>query len=151
MQFFLDSAHVEEIKYGLEVFQIDGVTTNPRHVQASGKPFLTVIKEIAKLVEGTEKTVSVEVNPHFLTYEEMLPEAEKLAAISTNFVIKLQCIEPAFKTMEALARKGIRVNCTLVFSAIGKLSYFRHRNATSENNYSLYIQCIAHNHVGKPS
>lgn len=125
MQFFLDSAHVEEIKYALDSFNIDGVTTNPRHVEASGKPFLTVIKEIAKLVEGTEKTVSVEVNPHFLTYEEMLPEAEKLAAISPNFVIKLQCIEPAFKTMEALAKKGIRVNCTLVFSAMQALQAMR--------------------------
>lgn len=125
MQFFLDSAQVEEIKYALDAIQIDGVTTNPRHVQASGKPFLTVIGEIARLVEGTQKTVSVELNPHFMTYEEMLPEAEKLAAISPNFVIKLQCVEPAFKTMEALARKGIRVNCTLIFSAMQALQAMR--------------------------
>jgi transaldolase len=125
MKFFLDSAQVEEIRYALDAFQIDGVTTNPRHVQASGKPFLTVIKEIARLVEGTEKTISVEVNPHYVTYEEMLPEAEKLAGISPNFVIKLQCIEPAFKTMEALALKGIRVNCTLVFSAMQALQAMR--------------------------
>jgi transaldolase len=125
MQFFLDSAHVDEIKYAMETFVIDGVTTNPRHIQASGKPFLTVIAEIARLVEGTQKTVSVEVNPHYINYEEMLPEAEKLAAISPNFVIKLQCIEPAFKTMETLARKGIRVNCTLVFSAMQALQAMR--------------------------
>jgi transaldolase len=125
MQFFLDSAHVDEIKYALDAFNIDGVTTNPRHVQVSGKPFLTVIREIAKLVEGTQKTVSVEVNPHFTTYEEMMPEAEKLAAISPNFVIKLQCVEPAFKAIEALAKKQIRVNCTLVFSAMQALQAMR--------------------------
>jgi len=125
MQFFLDSAHVDEIKYALDAFNIDGVTTNPRHVQVSGKPFLTVIREIAKLVEGTQKTVSVEVNPYFTTYEEMMPEAEKLAAISPNFVIKLQCMEPAFKAMEALAKKGIRVNCTLIFSAMQALQAMR--------------------------
>jgi len=125
MQFFLDSALVDEIKYALDAFNIDGITTNPRHVQVSGKPFLTVIREIAKLVEGTEKTVSVEVNPHFMTYEEMMPEAEKLAAISPNFVIKLQCVEPAFKAMEALAKKNIRVNCTLVFSAMQALQAMR--------------------------
>jgi len=125
MQFFLDSAHVHEISYALESFNIDGVTTNPRHVQASGKPFLTVIREIAKLVEGTEKTVSVEVNPHFMTYEEMLPEAEKLAAISPNFVIKLQCVEPTFRVIEALAKKDIRVNCTLIFSAMQALQAMR--------------------------
>lgn len=125
MQFFLDSAHVHEISYALESFNIDGVTTNPRHVQTSGKPFLTVIREIAKLVEGTEKTVSVEVNPHFMTYEEMLPEAEKLAAISPNFVIKLQCVEPAFQVMETLAKKEVRVNCTLIFSAMQALQAMR--------------------------
>lgn len=125
MQFFLDSAHAHEISYALESFNIDGVTTNPRHVQASGKPFMTVIREIAKLVEGTEKTVSVEVNPHFMTYEEMLPEAEKLAAISPNFVIKLQCVEPAFKVIETLVKKDIRVNCTLIFSAMQALQAMR--------------------------
>jgi transaldolase len=125
MKFFLDSALVDEIKYALDAFNIDGITTNPRHVQVSGKPFLTVIREIAKLVDGTEKTVSVEVNPHFMTSEEMVPEAEKLAAISPNFVIKLQCVEPAFKAMEALAKKNIRVNCTLVFSAMQALQAMR--------------------------
>lgn len=125
MQFFLDSAHVNEIEYALGSFNIDGITTNPRHVQVSGKPFLTVIREIAKLVEGTEKTVSVEVNPHFMTYDEMLPEAEKLAAISPNFVIKLQCVEPSFKVIEALAKKDIRVNCTLIFSPMQALQAMR--------------------------
>ncbi len=125
MQFFLDSAITSEIESAIKSFNIDGVTTNPRHVQVSGKPFMTVIREIAKLVEGTEKTVSVEVNPHFMTYEEMMPEAEKLAAISPNFVIKLQCVEPAFRVMEDLAKKDIRVNCTLIFSAMQALQAMR--------------------------
>ena len=125
MQFFLDSAITSEIEYAIDAYNIDGITTNPRHIQASGKPFLSVIREIAKLVEGTEKTVSVEVNPHFMTYAEMMPEAEKLAAISPNFVIKLQCVEPAFKVMEALAKKNIRVNCTLIFSAMQALQAMR--------------------------
>ena len=77
MQLFLDSAIVEEIQFALEYFDIDGITTNPRHVQVSGKPFMTVIREIAELVEGTDKTVSVEVNPHFTEYEDILPEARK--------------------------------------------------------------------------
>jgi transaldolase len=125
MKFFLDSAIIDEIKYALDAFDIDGITTNPRHVQVSGKPFMTVIKEIAKLVEGSDKTVSVEVNPHFMTYEEMLPEAEKLAGISPNFVIKIQCVEPAFKVITALAKKNIRVNCTLIFSSMQALQAMR--------------------------
>ncbi len=125
MKFFLDSAMVDEIEYALDAFNIDGVTTNPRHVQVSGKPFLTVIQDIAKLVEGTDKTVSVEVNPHYLTYEEIIPEAVKLAAISPNFVIKLQCMESAFKAIETLAKQGIRINCTLVFSSMQALQAMR--------------------------
>ncbi|MCJ7659558.1 MAG: hypothetical protein MUO67_10455 [Anaerolineales bacterium] len=125
MKFFLDSAIVDEIQYALDAFDIDGVTTNPRHVQVSGKPFLTVIQEIALLVEGTDKTISVEVNPHYMTYEEMVPEAQKLAAISPNFVIKIQCIEPAFKVIEALAKQDIRVNCTLIFSPMQALQAMR--------------------------
>jgi transaldolase len=125
MKFFLDSAKVDEIEYALSAFNIDGITTNPRHVQVSGKPFMTVIKEIAKLVEGTDKTVSVEVNPHFMTYDEIMPEAEKLAAISPNFVIKIQCVEAAFKAIEDLAKKNIRVNCTLIFSAMQALQAMR--------------------------
>ncbi len=125
MKFFLDSALVDEIKYALDAFNIDGVTTNPRHIQVSGKPFMSVIKEIAKLVEGTEKTISVEVNPHFMDADKMIAEAEKLAAISPNFVIKIQCVEPAFKAIYALAKKDIRVNCTLIFSAMQALQAMR--------------------------
>lgn len=125
MKFFLDSALTDEITYALDAFDIDGVTTNPRHVQVAGKPFLTVIKEIAKLVEGTEKTVSVEVNPHIMDTDQMIAEAEKLAAISPNFVIKIQCVEPAFKAISTLAKKGIRVNCTLIFSAMQALQAMR--------------------------
>ncbi len=125
MKFFLDSAITDEIVYALDTFDIDGVTTNPRHVQVSGKPFMTVIQEIAKLVEGTDKTISVEVNPHIMDADKMIIEAEKLAAISPNFVIKIQCVEPAFKAIYALAKKDIRVNCTLIFSAMQALQAMR--------------------------
>lgn len=125
MKYFLDSAIEDEISYAIDIFGIDGITTNPRHVQTSGKAFLTVIKRIAKMVEGTDLTVSVEVNPHYMTYDEMLYEGEKLADLSPNFVIKLQCIEPAFKVIRTLAKKDIRTNLTLVFSAAQALQAMR--------------------------
>jgi transaldolase len=125
MKFFLDSAITDEIIYAIDAFDVDGVTTNPRHVQVSGKPFMKVIKEIAKLVEGTEKTVSVEVNPHLMDTKELIADAEKLATISPNFVIKLHCVEPAFKAIKTLSEKGIRVNCTLVFSPMQALQAMR--------------------------
>jgi transaldolase len=125
MKFFLDSAHVEEIEYALKMWDIDGVTTNPRHVQVSGKPFLTVIKEIGGLVKGTDKTVSVEVNPHLDAYETMVAEGEKLAAISENFVIKLPATEAGYKAVSALKAIGIRSNLTLVFSGAQALQAMR--------------------------
>lgn len=125
MQFFLDSAEVSEIGYALERWDISGVTTNPRHVQSSGKPFLQVIREIARLVEGSEKTVSVEVSPHLDDWEAMVAEGERLAAMSPNFVVKIHCVESAFRAVRELTAKGIRTNVTLVFSATQGLQAMR--------------------------
>ena len=125
MKFFLDSAHVSEIDYALKMWNLDGVTTNPRHVQSSGKPFMTVIREIGNLVAGTDKAISVEVNPHHTEYEKMVAEGEKLAAISPNFVIKLPATEAGFKAVAVLKDKGIRSNLTLVFSTSQALQAMR--------------------------
>lgn len=125
MKFFLDSAKADEILYARDMWKIDGVTSNPRHVRNSGKPFMTAIKEIAKLFEGTGKPISVEVNPHHQTAEDMVKEAVKLAAISNNFVIKIPATEAGFKALWILSEKGIRVNLTLVFSPIQALQAAR--------------------------
>jgi transaldolase len=125
MKFFLDSAHVHEIEHALEMWNIDGVTTNPRHVQVSGKPFLTAIREIAAIFAGTDKPISVEVNPHYDDHMDMITEAKKLAAMSPNFVIKLPATEAGFKAMAVLKQEGIRSNLTLVFSAAQALQAMR--------------------------
>jgi len=116
MKMFLDSAKTDEIKHALEMWDVDGVTTNPRHVQLSGKPFRTVIEEIAELFAGTDKPVSVEVNPHLTDWEEMVAQARELAAISPNFVIKVSVSEAGFKAIRELTALGIRVNATLIFT-----------------------------------
>ena len=125
MKFFLDSAKVDEIRYARDMWSIDGVTSNPRHVRNSGKPFLVVVREIAQLFEGTDKTVSVEVNPHHTTPDAMVEEGIKLAALSPNFVIKIPATEAGFKALWTLKDKGIRVNLTLVFSAAQALQAAR--------------------------
>ncbi|MBN1657932.1 MAG: transaldolase [Anaerolineae bacterium] len=117
MKFFLDSALVDEIVHALEMWHIDGVTTNPRHVSVAGKPFLTTARDIAALFEGTDKAISVEVNPHHDDYRAMTAEAQALAAISPNFVIKLPATEAGFKAVAVLKKEGIRSNLTLAFSA----------------------------------
>ncbi len=122
MKFFLDSAKLNEIDYAYRAYRIDGVTTNPKHIMASGKPFLEAITDIANWVkdnhlEGKDVfPVSVEINPHLDKEEDMVKEARKIAAISSNFVIKIPCTLEGIKAANTLEKEGIRVNLTLVFS-----------------------------------
>jgi len=116
MKLFLDSAKTEEIRRALEVWDVDGITTNPRHVRDSGKPFRQVIREIAELVEGTAKPVSVEVNPHLTDARQIVAEGRQLAAMSPNFVIKIGASEAGCQAMRELARDGICINATLIFT-----------------------------------
>ena len=122
MKYFLDSAKLDEIKEAYSTFGIDGVTTNPKHVMNSGKPFLTVVKDLAEWVrseglEGYEKfPISIEINPHLDDADEMIAMAEKFAAVSPNFVIKIPCTEAGVAAARALEKKGVRTNLTLVFS-----------------------------------
>ena len=123
MKYFLDSAKMDEIKEAYHTFGIDGVTTNPRHIQASGKPFLTAIGDIASWIreegiEGYDKfPVSVEINPHLDNADDMVAEAEKIAALCKSFVIKIPATEAGVATTRRLEKKGIRTNVTLIFSA----------------------------------
>ena len=122
MKFFLDSAKLDEIKYAYNTFGIDGVTTNPRHIMVSGKPFMTAITDIAEWIkaegiEGVDKfPVSVEINPHLDDADAMVEMAQKVASISPNFVIKIPAIEPGVTAARKLEQMGIRTNVTLIFS-----------------------------------
>lgn len=123
MKFFLDSAKLDEIDKAYRCYGIDGVTTNPRHIMNSGKPFLTAITDIANWIkennlQGKEKfPVSVEINPHLDNAKDMIAEARKISAICENFVIKIPCNLEGLKAAKALEEEGIRTNVTLVFSA----------------------------------
>jgi transaldolase len=116
MKLFLDSAQTGEIRQALELWNIDGLTTNPRHIKSSGKPFLRVLDEIASLFQGTDKPVSVEVNPHLNEWRQIVEEGLRLAKISPNFVVKVSAGEAGFRAVRALATEGVRTNVTLVFS-----------------------------------
>jgi len=116
MKMFLDSAKTDEIQRGLEMWDIDGVTTNPRHVRESGKPFRTVIKEIALLFAGTDKPISVEVNPHITDWNEIVRQGLELAQLSPNFVIKIGAGEAGYKAIRELVGQAVQVNATLIFS-----------------------------------
>jgi transaldolase len=112
MKFFIDTANLEEIKQGLEMGMVDGVTTNPSLIAKENKPFEEIIAEICKLVDGP---VSAEVVS--LDAEGMLTEAKKLARIADNIVIKIPMIVEGLKAVKKLSAEGIKTNVTLVFSS----------------------------------
>ena len=123
MKYFLDSAKMDEIKEAYETFGIDGVTTNPKHIMLSGKPFMKAITDMADWVkaegiEGYEKfPISVEINPHLDDADEMVNEARKISSICSNFVIKIPATEAGIAAARRLEKEGIRTNVTLIFSA----------------------------------
>jgi transaldolase len=125
MKFFLDSAKLDEVKYADQMWNISGVTTNPRHIHDSGKSFLTIIRKLAELFKGTDKTISVEINPHIDHWEDMVKQARELARISPNFVMKIPSNEAGFKACQILTGDGIRCNVTLAFSALQALQAMR--------------------------
>lgn len=122
MKFFLDSAIIEEIKYAFNTFGIDGVTTNPRHIMTSGKPFMKVIEELSNWInkeniEGIHKfPISVEINPHLDDVEQMVQEGKRIASVCPNFVIKIPCTEAGVTAARILEKENIRTNLTLAFS-----------------------------------
>jgi transaldolase len=112
MKFFIDTANIDEIKKGLEMGMVDGVTTNPSLVAKEDKPFTEILAEICRLVDGP---VSAEVVS--LDADGMCKEAKILAAMSDNIVIKIPMIVEGLKAVKRLTAEGIRTNVTLVFSS----------------------------------
>ncbi len=112
MKFFIDTANLEEIKKGVEMGMVDGVTTNPSLIARESKPFKKIITDICKIVDGP---VSAEVVS--LDAEGMLDEARKLAKLAENIVIKIPMIVEGLKAVKTLTAEGIKTNVTLVFSA----------------------------------
>ena len=112
MKFFIDTANLDEIKKGLEMGMVDGVTTNPSLIARESMPFKEIITEICRLVDGpvSAEVVSIEA-------KGMLVEAKKLAKIADNVVVKIPMIIEGLKAVKQLAAEGIRTNVTLVFSS----------------------------------
>lgn len=111
MKIFMDTADVEEIKEFADMGIVYGVTTNPSLIAKSGRTQADVIPEICEIIDGP---VSAEVIS--TDCAGMVEEAEKLAAIAENVVVKIPCIPQGLKAVNILSRKGIKTNVTLVFS-----------------------------------
>ena len=112
MKFFIDTANIEEIKKGIELGMVDGVTTNPSLVSKEQRPFSDILADICALVDGP---ISAEVVS--LDADGMVVEARELAKIHDNIVVKVPMIEEGLKAVKRLTAENIKTNVTLVFSS----------------------------------
>ncbi|MEL6918440.1 MAG: fructose-6-phosphate aldolase [Bacteroidota bacterium] len=115
MKFFIDTANLEQIKEAEALGVLDGVTTNPSLMAKEGitgrNNILKHYVDICTIVEGD---VSAEVIS--TTFDEMVKEGEELAELHEQIVVKVPMIKDGVKALKYFTDKGIRTNCTLVFS-----------------------------------
>jgi transaldolase len=111
MDFFLDTGIIEEIEEAVDLKIIDGVTTNPSLIAKTGKKQEDVITEIAKIVDGPISAEVISLKAH-----EMVQEAEPLAKINDNVVIKLPLTPDGLTACKILSEQEIKTNVTLCFS-----------------------------------
>ena len=116
MKFFIDTANLAELKEAYDLGILDGVTTNPSLMAKEGitgaENILNHYVAICNIVDGP---VSAEVIS--TDFEGMVREGEQLAALHKNIVVKIPMILEGIKAIKYFASKGIRTNCTLIFSA----------------------------------
>ncbi len=115
MKFFIDTANLDQIKDAQELGVLDGVTTNPSLMAKEGitgrNNILKHYVDICNIVDGD---VSAEVIATDL--QGMIKEGEALADLHEQIVVKVPMIRDGVKALKYFADKGIRTNCTLVFS-----------------------------------
>jgi len=116
MKFFIDTANIDEIKQGISLGMVDGVTTNPSLIAKEKKGFDAVVKDILKIVKGP---VSLEVLS--MDAKGMFAEGKKLARLGSNVVIKVPLCTEGLKATRMFADAGIDVNQTLIFSPLQAL------------------------------
>ena len=116
MKFFIDTANLKDIKEANDLGVLDGVTTNPSLMAKEGITGAdNMIAHYVKICELVDGDVSAEVIS--TDFDEMVAEGEKLAALHPQIVVKIPMIKDGVKAIKYFSNKGIRTNCTLVFSA----------------------------------
>ncbi|MEE8194355.1 MAG: fructose-6-phosphate aldolase [Dehalococcoidales bacterium] len=112
MRIFLDTANVDQIRHGVKLGVVSGVTTNPTLVAKEGlKDYEAVVKEICSIVSGP---VSAEVTVN--EAEAMLEQGRQIATWADNAVVKIPSTATGLEVIKTLAEENIKVNMTLCFS-----------------------------------
>ncbi|MBN2013049.1 fructose-6-phosphate aldolase [candidate division KSB1 bacterium] len=112
MQFFIDTANLDEIREAAKMGVLDGVTTNPSLISKVDGKFEDIIRQICEIVDGP---VSAEVIS--LDYDGMVKEGRQNAKIHKNVVVKIPMTLEGIKAVKTLESEGIRTNVTLIFSS----------------------------------
>jgi transaldolase len=116
MKFFIDTANLAQIKEAQELGVLDGVTTNPSLMAKEGiKGTNNMLKHYVDICELVDGDVSAEVIATDFT--GMVREGENLASLHPRIVVKIPMIRDGVKAIRYFSSKGIKTNCTLVFSA----------------------------------
>lgn len=116
MKFFIDTANIEQIRQAENLGILDGVTTNPSLMAKEGiigeKNILKHYVEICNLVSGDVSAEVISVD-----YDGIIKEGEILAKLHNQIVVKVPMINEGIKAIKYFSNKGIKTNCTLIFSA----------------------------------
>ncbi|GGM80731.1 putative transaldolase [Dyadobacter beijingensis] len=116
MKFFIDTANLDEIREAQALGVLDGVTTNPSLMAKEGitgkDNIMRHYKAICDIVDGDVSAEVISVD-----FEGMVREGEELVEIDEKIVVKIPMIKEGIKALKYFSSKGIRTNCTLIFSA----------------------------------
>ena len=146
MQFFIDTANLNEIKEAQSIGVLDGVTTNPslmarENIQGT-EAVMAHYKAICDLVD---QNVSAEVIA--TDYEGMIKEGTELAKIDDKIVVKVPMIKDGVRAIKYFSSQGIRTNCTLVFTT-GQAILAAKAGASYVSPFIGRLDDIAHNGMG---
>lgn len=116
MKFFIDTANLEQIKEAQDLGILDGVTTNPSLMAKEGiSGQQNILDHYVKICEISDGDVSAEVIS--TDFEGMVREGNILAALHPNIVVKIPMVKDGIKALKYFSDKGIKTNCTLIFTA----------------------------------
>jgi len=115
MKFFIDTANLDQIKEAQDLGVLDGVTTNPSLMAKEGITGKdNIFKHYKKICDLVEGDVSAEVIA--TDFEGIVREGEELAELHDQIIVKVPMIKEGVKALKYFSDKGIKTNCTLVFS-----------------------------------
>ena len=146
MKFFIDTANLDQIREAYEMGVLDGVTTNPSLMAKEGIQGVENQRkhyvDICNIVHGD---VSAEVIA--TDYEGIIREGEELAALNPHIVVKVPCIADGIRAIRYFSDKGIRTNCTLVFS-VGQAPLAAKAGATYVSPFVGRLDDISEDGIG---